>query len=569
MLGIGIGVLLSLVLIIVGLLAFIVVVGYVKASPNTAYIITGLRKKPKVLIGRAGFRIPFFEKKDVLHLELIDIDVKSEAEIPTADYIPIRCDGVVNVRISVDPDKLEIAARHFLNCKPEKLREMCQSVLEANMREIIGKMELTAMISDRQKFSQQVSENAVPDLDKMGIDLVSFNVQNFYDSNGVIEALGTDNAVQVTKQAAIAKANGDRDIAIAQAEANREANEAKVSSQRDIAEKQNELDIKVSELKVQADSKKAEADAAYEIQKEEQRKTIEVTKTNADIAKQQQEVILKQKEAEVKEQALNAEIRKKADAERYEKEQTAQALLFTRQREAEAKKYEQVQEAEAKKYEQVQEAEAKKAQADADLYAKAKEAEAIQAKGLAEAEAVKAKGLAEAEAAKAKGLAEAEATEKKAEAMAKMTEAAVLEMYFNTLPEVAKNVAEPLSKVDKITMYGDGNNTKMIKDIVNTMSQVTGGVQEATGINVNALLTGLLGGKLATANNNNNNTNNENMLNPAKLNELAQSYLDSKRTTTETPTPSEDRKETSEEKETNTKDTTEGNYEEKSYRYSR
>ena len=559
MLGIGIGVLLSLVLIIVGLLAFIVVVGYVKASPNTAYIITGLRKKPKVLIGRAGFRIPFFEKKDVLHLELIDIDVKSEAEIPTADYIPIRCDGVVNVRISVDPDKLEIAARHFLNCKPEKLREMCQSVLEANMREIIGKMELTAMISDRQKFSQQVSENAVPDLAKMGIDLVSFNVQNFYDSNGVIEALGTDNAVQVTKQAAIAKANGDRDIAIAQAEANREANEAKVSSQRDIAEKQNELDIKVSELKVQADSKKAEADAAYEIQKEEQRKTIEVTKTNADIAKQQQEVILKQKEAEVKEQALNAEIRKKADAERYEKEQTAQALLFTRQREAEAKKYEQVQEAEAKK-----------AQADADLYAKAKEAEAVKAKGLAEAEAVKAKGLAEAEAVKAKGLAEAEATEKKAEAMAKMTEAAVLEMYFNTLPEVAKNVAEPLSKVDKITMYGDGNNTKMIKDIVNTMSQVTGGVQEATGINVNALLTGLLGGKLATANNNNN-TNNENMLNPAKLNELAQSYLDSKRTTTETatPTPSEDRKETSEEKETNTKDTTEGNYEEKSYRYSR
>jgi len=559
MVGIGIGVLLSLVLIIVGLLAFIVVVGYVKASPNTAYIITGLRKKPKVLIGRAGFRIPFFEKKDVLHLELIDIDVKSEAEIPTADYIPIRCDGVVNVRISVDPNKLEIAARHFLNCKPEKLREMCQSVLEANMREIIGKMELTAMISDRQKFSQQVSENAVPDLAKMGIDLVSFNVQNFYDSNGVIEALGTDNAVQVTKQAAIAKANGDRDIAIAQAEANREANEAKVSSQRDIAEKQNELDIKVSELKVQADSKKAEADAAYEIQKEEQRKTIEVTKTNADIAKQQQEVILKQKEAEVKEQALNAEIRKKADAERYEKEQTAQALLFTRQREAEAKKYEQVQEAEAKK-----------AQADADLYAKAKEAEAVKAKGLAEAEAVKAKGLAEAEAVKAKGLAEAEATEKKAEAMAKMTEAAVLEMYFNTLPEVAKNVAEPLSKVDKITMYGDGNNTKMIKDIVNTMSQVTGGVQEATGINVNALLTGLLGGKLATANNNNN-TNNENMLNPAKLNELAQSYLDSKRTTTETatPTPSEDRKETSEEKETNTKDTTEGNYEEKSYRYSR
>lgn len=468
----------SLVLIVpIVLLIILLFIGYVKASPNKAYIITGLHKNPRILIGRAGFRIPFFEKIDVLHLELIDIDVRSEAEIPTADYIPIRCDGVVNVRISVDPAKLEIAARHFLNCKPERLRAMCQSVLEANMREIIGKMELTAMISDRQQFSMQVAENAVPDLAKMGIDLVSFNVQNFYDSNGVIEALGTDNAVQVTKQAAIAKANGDRDIAIAQAKANREANEAKVSSQRDIAEKQTELEIKVSELKVQSDSKKAEADAAYAIQKEEQRKTIEVTKTNADIAKQEQEVILKQREAEVREQTLNAEVRKKADAERYEKEQIAQADLFTRQREAEAKKYEQLQEAEAKK-----------AQADAELYAKSKEAEAVRAKGLAEAEAVRARGLAE-----------AEATEKKAEAMAKMTEAAVLEMYFNTLPDIAKNVAEPLSKVDKITMYGEGNGTKLVSDIVNTMSQVTGGVQEATGINVNALLSGLLGGKIASA----------------------------------------------------------------------
>lgn len=462
-------------IIIAVLLVLIFITGYVKASPDTAYIISGLRKKPKVLIGRAGIKVPFLEKKDELNLQLIPIDVKTSSAVPTADYINIRVDAAVNVKISDNEDRLKLAAQNFLNKKVEYIAQVAREVLEGNMREIVGKMNLEEMVSDRQKFAQLVKENAEPDLASMGLDIVSFNVQNFVDGNGVIENLGVDNIVKIQKNAAISRAESEKEIAKAQANAQREANEAQVHAQTEIAIKQNDLAIKQAELKRESDAKRAEADAAYQIQEEEQRKTIEITTANANIAKQEKEILLKQKEAEVMEQALDAQIKKKAEADKFAKQQEADADLYQRQREAEAKTYETKQEAEALK-----------AQAEAEKYAKAQEAEGIRMKGLAEAEAIKAKALAE-----------AEGIEKKAEAMAKMGEAAVLEMYFKALPDVVRNAAEPLAKVDKITMYGDGNSTKLMKDVMNTLNQVTDGLKESTGVDLNAVLSGFLGGRLS------------------------------------------------------------------------
>ena len=255
--------------------------------------------------------------------------------------------------------------------------------------------------------------------------------------------------------------------------AKKEANEAQVNADTEIAIKENELAIKRAELKKESDIKKAEADAAYRIQEEEQRKTVEITTANANIAKQEKEILLKQKEAEVKEKALDAEVRKKAEADKFAKQQLADAQLYERQREAEAQKFETEKEAEAMR-----------AQAEAQKYKMEQEAEGIRTKGLAEAEAIRAKAVAE-----------AEGIEKKAEAMLKMGEAAVLEMYFKALPEVVKNAAMPLEKVDRITMYGDGNNTKLIKDIMNTVNQVTDGLKESTGVDLSAVLSGFLAGK--------------------------------------------------------------------------
>ena len=435
-------------------LLLLLTLGYVKAAPDTAIIISGLRKKQKILIGKAGIKIPFLERMDKLNLKLSPIDVKTSNAVPTADYININVDATVNVKISNQSDKLGLAAENFLNKNTEYIAGVAREVLEGNVREIVDKMKLEEMVSDRQKFANLVKENAEPDLAAMGLDIISFNVQNFVDGNDVIENLGIDNIVKIKKAAAIARAESEKEIKVAQARADKEANDAQVISQTEIAKKQNELAIQKAELKKESDIKKAEADAAYNIQSQEQRKTIEVATANADIAKQERDIELKKKEAEAKEQELNATIKKQADAQKYAAQQKADAELYQRQKEAEAKKFELEREAEAQKI-----------KAEADMFKAEKEAEAIKTKGLAEAEAIKAKSLAE-----------AEGIEKKAEAQAKMKDASVLEMYFKVLPEIAKSVAEPLGNIDKITMYGDGNTSKMVKDITLATQQITEGL---------------------------------------------------------------------------------------------
>ena len=234
-------------------------------------------------------------------------------------------------------------------------------------------------------------------------------------------------------------------------------------------------------MQIKADTKKAEADAAYSIQQENQRKTIEVTRVNADIARREKDAELAEKEILLKEKKLDAEIKKQADAMKYQAEKLAEAELIKREREADAKKYEaeaelirRQREADANKYLAFQEAEAKKAEAEAIRFAMEQEAAGIRAKGLAEAEAI----------------------EKKAEAQKKMGEASVLEMYLTALPEIVKNAAAPLAQTDKIVMYGDGNSTKMVKDVMNSANQIFEGVKESTGIDLQSMLTGFMAGKV-------------------------------------------------------------------------
>lgn len=453
-------------IVVIALIVIFLAVGYVKAPPDMAFIISGIKKKSKIVIGKAAIRIPFFERLDKLNLRLIPIDVKTSNAVPTADYININVDATVNVKISNESEKLRLAAENFLNKNTEYIAGVAREVLEGNVREIVGKMKLEEMVSDRQKFATLVKENAEPDLAAMGLDIISFNVQNFVDGNEVIENLGIDNIVKIKKAAAIARAESERDIKVAQAAADKESNDAAVAAQTEIAKKQNELAIKRSELQQEADTKKAMADAAYEIQKEEQRKTIEVTTANADIAKQEREIELKQKEVAVKEQALEAEVKKQAEADKYAAQQKADAALYQRQKEAEAKQFEAQRQAEARK-----------AQAEADRFAKEQEAEGIRAVGEAEAAAIQAKGVAE-----------AEAMEKKAEAYAKYNKAAVAEMMIKVLPDVVAKIAEPLGQIDKITIIGGDGGSNGVDQVAGNvpavMAKLFESMKEATGIDL-------------------------------------------------------------------------------------
>lgn len=475
----------------VGALGGIIAAGYVKAPPDKAFIISGLRKTPKVLVGKAGIKVPFLERKDELNLQLIQIDVKTSSAVPTADYININVDAVVNVKIDNNEENISLAAQNFLNKDPAYIAKVAEEVLEGSMREIVGKMTLQDMVSNRQKFADYVREDAAPDLAKMGLTIISFNVQNFTDDQGVIENLGVDNIAQISKNAAIAKANAEKEMAVARARAKKESNDAEIAAQTEIAKKENELAIQRAELKKQSDIKKAEADSAYEIQKQEQRKTIETTTANANLARMEKEIELKEREVAITERSLEAGVKKKAEAEKYAAEKKAEADFYRIQKQSEAEKFERMKKAESEKFEAEQKAAATKASSEAQRIAMENEAAGIAAKGKAEAEAIQAK--AEAEAA---------GIQKKAEAMKEYGDAAtrqmtldVLKVYFEQLPNVAAAIAKPMEGIDNITIY-EGGTSSLTGNVTTTMKQITDGVKDATGFDPMALLAGMLGGKL-------------------------------------------------------------------------
>ena len=472
------------VTIIAIVLIIILITGYVKAPPDIAYIISGLRKKPRILIGKAGIKVPFFERLDKLALGAIQIDVKTGSAVPTAEYINVRVDSTVSVRVGQSTEMIELAAQNFLNVDRDEIARKINDLLEGNIREIVGQMKLTEMVSDRKAFSEKVQENAVPDLARFGLELISFNVQNFSDDNDVISNLGIDNVEQIRKDAMIAKSNAQREIAVAEAENAKTSNDAKVKAAEEIAARNNDLAIKQAQLKQESDTKKAQADAAKEIEAEKQKQLKNVAATNAEIAKAEREAELKQKEIELKEYELTALVRKQADAEKYAAEKKAEADLIARQKEAEARRYEQEQRAAAEKYAAEQEAEAMRVKAEAQKFARLAEADGIAAVGKADAEAIQAKALAE-----------AEGIDKKAEAQKKMGEASIMEMYFDALPKVVANAAAPLTNVDRITMYGEGNQAKLVGDIMKSADQVMSSLTDATGVDIKSVIAGYLGGK--------------------------------------------------------------------------
>jgi len=468
------------------LLLIFILCSYTKAGPDEAVMISGLGKR-KILRGRAGWKLPFLQRKDKLSLKVFQVDIKTRESIPTNEFININVDGVANLKISSDPALLERAFEATLGMNKADLIEQVKQVLEGNMREIIGTVGIRQLVQDRKGVAEAVKENVIPDMSKLGLELVNFNIQNFSDGNHVIENLGIDNIAQISKEAAIAKANADRDVSIARAKAAQEANEAEVNSKTIIVEKNTEYALKEAELKIKTDTARADADAAYKIQEQKRQEEINTATVNAEISKREREVELGNKEVELTEKKLTAEINKKADAEKYAAEKEAEATLYRRQKAAEAELLEAQRKAEKVKVE-----------AEAQRIAREKAAEAVKL----EAEANKQAALAEAAGIEAKGNAEAKATKEKAEAMKLFNDAATLKLILDSgvLPETVRAYAEPiasaLSQIDGITMYGSGNEAKLVEEIQQHGDQIFAGLNKTLGIDLKSLLLGYLGPKV-------------------------------------------------------------------------
>ena len=438
------------------LLLLLLFASYVKTSPNIAMVISGLTKKPRYLVGKGGFRVPFLEKTDKLYLGQVTVDIKTKEAIPTNDFINVKIDAVAKVQVDMSDETFVCAIKNFLNVGPAIIAQEVQDTFEGNLRESVGAVCLKELNVDRDAFSDQVLAKATKDLSTLGLKVLSCNIQNISDENGLIKALGADNTWKIRQDAAITKANAEKAIAIAEANAAQEANDVRVLSETAIAEKNNSLEIRKAELQKSADTKKAEADAAYEIQKQEQQATIYQKTINAEIEKTQREQVLSQEKIKIKEKELTAEVNKQADAHKYEVE-----------KKAEAERYEAEQ----------------KAQAEAAKYAKLQEAEGIRAVGEANASA-----------AQAMFIAEAEGLEKKADAYERFGQAAILDMVVKILPQVAAEVAKPISSIDSVNIY-DGGVDRVSGNVPVVLKQTFDTIESATGVN----LTDIVRAKTITA----------------------------------------------------------------------
>lgn len=451
-------------IVLVIVLGFLFLVSYVKVKPDRAYIITG-PKSSRVVTGKATLRIPFFERIDIVPLDLIQVDIKTMSAVPTNEFINIFVDGVANIKIKSEAQSIKLAGEIFLSRKLDDVKQIAREVLEGNMREIIGQMKLKELVQNRDKFAEQVRNSAMQDMQKMGLEIINITIQNFSDKNGVIEDLGVDNVTQIRKDASIARANSEKEVQIAVAQAKELSNKSRIEAELKIEEQNVELSLKKAALKEKADIANAQADVAYSIRLAEENKRVNIAQQEAEIAKRDKEIELRTKEVLVEERTLEAKIKKVADADKYAAQQRAEADLYVR-----------IKEAEAKLAEETRRAEAIKIAAEADKFS-------------AEQRAI---GIAKV------GAAEAEAIEKKAEAMKRMGEASVLELILNSqvLPNIVSAAAAPLAQTDKIVMYGDGNSTKLISDVMTTSSKVLESIKESTGLDLASLLAGFTGGQL-------------------------------------------------------------------------
>ncbi len=485
-------------LVVGGLIVLAVAaVGYVlaylaflkKAGPNEVIVVSG-RGRVKFITGGAGMVVPLFSTWNRLSLEVMTLDVTTP-EVYTSQGVPILVDGVAQIKIKKDEGSLHAAAERFLGKRPEEIARIALETVQGHLRAILGTLSVEEIYKNRDQFAQKVQEISAGDLGNMGLGIDSFTIRDLRDKHGYLEALGKPRIAEVKRTAAIAEAVASKEAAIAQADAERETRERQAEAQRLAQEAEAKRDAAVAEANADKIRRQREADASalraaeiaqYQAQQAiaEQQAVANRKRAEAEMAYELQkktvEIQVQEQEIKRREKELDATIKRQADAKRYETETLAEATR---------KKIET--EAEAEKQRLVLIADGEKARGLAG-------AAVTQAQGQAEAEANKARGLAEAEARKAQGLAEATAMEKKAEAWRKYGEAAVLQILAPILPDIARAIAEPLAKVDRITMVNTGGGdsalgvSRLTAEVAKAIAQVPPVVESLTGVNIEEVL---------------------------------------------------------------------------------
>ncbi|MNO29357.1 Inner membrane protein YqiK [compost metagenome] len=432
----------------------------------------GSGRKIKIVRGGGAFILPVFQKAEFMSLLSHKLDVTTP-EVYTEQGVPVIADGVAIIKVGSSTEDVATAAEQFMGKPIEALKSEAQEVLEGHLRAILGSMTVEEVYRNRDRFAQEVQGVAARDLKKMGLQIVSFTIKDVRDKHGYLDALGKPRIAAVKRDAEIAEAEAVRDARIQKANAEEQGQKAELLRDTNIAEASKDNQLKVAAFKRDQDTAKAEADQAYHIQEARAKQTVVEEQMKVELVRKEREIDLQAKEIQVREKQYDAEVKKKAEADRYAVEQAAEADKAKRMREADALQY------------------SIETQARATSEQKRLEGQAV-------ADAELAKGKAESEVIRLRGLAEAEAKEKLAEAFQKFGEAAVLDIIVKMLPELAGRIAEPIASIDKLTVVDTGNGegaARVSNYVTQLMSTAPEMLKSVSGIDVEALIKGLTKGK--------------------------------------------------------------------------
>ncbi len=438
-----------------------------KVGPNQALIVYGaVPGGTKVITGGSKFVVPLYQRAQEFSLELMSFDVAPAQDLYTSQGVAVNVEAVTQIKVRSDEESVKTAAEQFLSKSQQEREGLIRLVMEGHLRGIVGQLTVEDLVKDPENVGAKMLKTVTPDMEKMGLEVISFTIKDVRDKNDYITNMGRPQIAEIKKQADIASALAQRDTQIQQANASREAAVAKSAADQQRvkaeteslalqAESQRNLALKKAAFDAEVKKQQASADKAYDIQANMMQQQVVTEAVKVTEVEKNAQIKVQQAEIQRRELELQATIQKAAEAER-KRVETA----------AEAERQRLILEAQG--------------QADAARAKGIGDAEASRARGLAEAEVIRAKGLAEAEVIRAKGEAEADAMKVKAAAFHEYNQAAVLDKLLTGMPEIVRAIAEPLSKVDKVTIVStgasNGNNglgaSRLTGDIVNMVAQV-------------------------------------------------------------------------------------------------
>lgn len=438
-----------------------------KVGPNEALIVFGFRGT-RIVQGGATLVVPMFEGAHELSLELMSFDVSPEQDLYTEQGVAVTVEAVAQIKVKSDPESIRTAAEQLLSKNTSEREALIRLVMQGHLRGIVGQLTVEQIVKEPDMVSGKMRSTCAEDLNKMGLEVVSFTIREVEDKNEYIVNMGRPDVARIKRDADVATAEAERDTAIRRAVAIREAAiaTAQADQERVIAEtaslaKQAEatrdMDLKKAEYETAVKKAQAQADKSYEIQ------------TNV----MQQQVVAEQVRVQRIEKEEQIQVQE-AEIQRRERELIATVLKAA---EVEKKRIEALAEAQRQKL-------------------------ALEASG--HAEAIRSEGIAEAEVVKAKGQAEAEAMAVKAAAYLQYNQAAVLDKLLTSFPEVVRAMSEPLAKVDKITIVSTGNGhnglgaSQITDDMAKMMAQFPALVETLSGIKMSQLMEKVPGLNIST-----------------------------------------------------------------------